>query len=638
MAEFGSFTELVLARSEERGEADAFVFLSEGARGTRARRLPYAELDRTAKGIASWLQERDLRGRQVLLLYPSGLAFIGAFLGCLYAGAVAVPAPLPSEQGRHFQRVSGIVRDARVGAVLTLAEYAPAVVSWLADEDFSEVACLATDADAVGDPGAWKDPRLGPGNLAFLQYTSGSTSAPKGVMVSHGNLLANEAAISRATGTTPDSVVGGWLPFYHDMGLIGHVLQPLWLGATSVLMSPASFLRKPARWLRMVGDYGITSGGGPNFAYDLCVRRITDAQMEGVDLSSWRTACNGAEPVRAETVRAFADRFAPYGFRPEAMFPCYGMAETTLLVTGTPRHRSAVVREADAAGLERGALEGPYPGAPRRALVSSGVARAEDFEVRVVDPESRVERPGGRVGEIWVRGASVAAGYWERPEVNTEVFGARIAGREELGSWLRTGDLGVLDGAELFVTGRLKEMILINGRNVYPYDVESAVRTLDPALGAGAAFGVEAGGRERLVVVQEIRAAAAAADPRSVAAAVQQLIGREFAVPAGAVLLVRPGTVRRTTSGKIQRTLMRKLFLQGGVASLYAVVDPALRDCAAEGASPGPGGARGAGDARDPGGAQGPGGTRDPGGAQGSGGTQGDQGPQGPGPALTAVG
>ncbi|MFI1887740.1 fatty acyl-AMP ligase [Streptomyces jumonjinensis] len=578
VAEFGSFAELVLTRSDERGDADAFVFLSEGARGAQAEHLPYAELDRAARDVASWLQERRLQGRQVLLLYPSGPEFVKAFIGCLYAGAVAVPAPLPSEQGQHFRRVSGIVRDARVGAVLTLAEHAPEVEAWLAAEDFGDVVCLPTDAGPVGDVAAWRDPQLGPEHLAFLQYTSGSTNAPKGVMVSHGNLLANEAAIARATHNTPDSVIGGWLPFYHDMGLIGHVLQPLWLGTRSVLMSPASFLRKPARWLQMISEYGVNGSGGPNFAYDLCVRRVTDAQLEGVDLSSWRTACNGAEPVRAETLKDFAERFGPYGFRPEALFPCYGMAETTLLVTGARKGRPALLREADAAGLERGALTGPYPGEPRRTLVSSGVADGEDFEVRVVDPDSRIEQPGGLVGEIWVRGASVASGYWERPEVNAEVFGARILGQEELGAWLRTGDLGVLEGAELFVTGRLKEMVLINGRNIYPYDVESAVRSLDPALGAGAVFGVDAEDQEHLVVIHEVRAAAAGSDLRTLTTSVQRLIGQEFSVPAGNVLLVRPGTVRRTTSGKIQRTLMRRLFLGGGVTALHSVLDPGVRD------------------------------------------------------------
>lgn len=579
VAEFRSFAELVLARAAERGDADAYLFLENGVRGVEPERLTYAGLDRSAKELAAWLQDRGLTGRQVLLLYPSGLEFLTAFVGCLYAGAVAVPAPLPTEQGQHFQRVSGIVRDARVGAVLTIGKHAPDVEAWLADEGFSDVLCLATDGPAAGDAAAWRDPGLRPEDLAFLQYTSGSTSEPKGVMVSHGNLLANEAAIQRATGSDQDTVLGGWLPFYHDMGLIGHVLQPLWLGTSAVLMSPTSFLRRPVRWLELLSEHRVTISAAPNFAYDLCLRRITDAHLEGIDLSSWKVACNGAEPVRAETLRAFAERFGPYGFRADTSFPCYGMAETTLLVSGKRHGRTALVREVDAAGLEAGRLEGPYLQAPTRTLASSGVVRSEDFEVRIVDPQTRAERPESEVGEIWVRGASVSSGYWDRPEVNAEVFGARIAGAEELGPWLRTGDMGAMERGELFVTGRLKEMVLINGRNIYPYDVENAVRGLDPtAFGAGAVFAVDTD-REHLVVVHEVRPSALAdQDLQRAAATVQALVSREFSVPAGNVLLVRPGTVRRTTSGKIQRTLMRRLFLDGAVTPLHAVLDPAVRE------------------------------------------------------------
>ncbi|MEU6227081.1 fatty acyl-AMP ligase [Streptomyces sp. NPDC047042] len=573
--EFGSFTELVLTRAVERGDKDAFLFLADGVRGVEPERLSYAGLDQAAKDVASWLREHHLTKRQVLLLYPSGLEFVKAFVACLYAGAVAIPAPLPSEQGKHFRRVSGIVRDAQVGAVLTLGAHVPDVEAWLAEEGFSDVVCLPTDKGPVGDAGAWRDPGVGRDDLAFLQYTSGSTSAPKGVMVSHGNLLANEAAIQRSTGNTPDYMIGGWLPFYHDMGLIGHVLQPLWLGTTSVLMSPMSFLRRPVRWLEMVSEFGVNASGGPNFAYELCVRRVTDAQLEGVDLSTWQVAPNGAEPVRAETVRAFTERFAPYGLRPGTLSPCYGMAETTLLVSGTRPDTRPLLREVDAGGLEEGRLTGPFPDATTRTLVSSGIVRAEDFEVRIVDPQSKEEVPQGRVGEIWVRGASVASGYWDRPEVNVEVFGARIADAPELGTWLRTGDLGAMEEGELFVTGRLKEMVLINGRNIYPYDVESAVRDLDPAFGNGAVFGVETD-QEHLVVVHEFRPRADT-DLKAMVSAVQQLVGREFAVPAGNVLLVRPGTISRTTSGKIQRTLMRKLFLQGSVTPLHSVLEPSVR-------------------------------------------------------------
>ncbi|MEV0777539.1 fatty acyl-AMP ligase [Streptomyces sp. NPDC050428] len=580
MTNFRTFTELVLARTEARNDADAFVFLPDDAHGSVPQHLTFAGLDQEARRIASWLQERKAANRQVLLLYPSGLDFIKAFTACLYAGAVAVPGTLPTEQGQHFARISGILRDAEACAVLTDSANAPAISAWLAAEGFTDVACLATDDLAQGDAAAWHAPSLTPESLAFLQYTSGSTSDPKGVVVSHRNLLANEAAIQRSTGSGPESVCGGWLPFYHDMGLIGHILHPLYLGGKGVLMAPFTFLKRPYRWLKMIGDYGLTTGGGPNFGYDLCVRRVTDAQLETLDLSSWTAACNGAEPVRAETVRAFTERFAPAGFRPESMFPCYGMAETTLLVTGIPQTAVARVLDVDADALERGELADPRADASTRSLVSSGIAR--DFEIRVVDPETYVEKPGGHVGEIWIKGESVASGYWKRPETNKEIFDAAISdgsGGHDDGGWLRTGDLGVLQGGELYVTGRLKELVILAGRNLYPQDVERAIQSTDKAFGTGvgAVFAVDTD-REHLVAIQEVRPGSVSTDLRTVASGVQSFISKEFSIPAGNVLLVRPGTVRKTTSGKIQRTLMRKLFLEGGITALYEVLEPAVRE------------------------------------------------------------
>ncbi|GGL05633.1 fatty acyl-AMP ligase [Streptomyces flaveus] len=578
-----TYTEWMLARVGERGEAEAFAFVR--AAGTD--RLTYAELDRKARDIASWLQHRGLAGRQVLLLHPSDLSFVTAFVGCLYAGAVAVPAPLPSDRERHFERLSRIAADARIGAVLTTAAHADTLRTRLVGRGPHQVPCIATDAGPVGDAAQWHEPALRPDDLAFLQYTSGSTSAPKGVMISHRNLMANEAAIQRALESTPESCFGSWLPLYHDMGLIGHVLQPLWLGARAALMDPGAFLRRPAGWLEMIGEHGVTIGGGPNFAYDMCVRRVKDADLARLDLSGWERACNGAEPVRADTIEAFTRRFAPAGFRPEAFFPCYGMAETTLLVAGTPRGGRPATRTVGTAALEAGELAAPEPGNPHRRLVSSGVVHAEDFEVRIVDPDTARSLAPGRVGEIWLRGPSVADGYWARPDATVETFGARLTDGDDDGNggdggapggWLRTGDLGALADGHLYVSGRLKEMILVNGRNIYPHDVESAVRSADPALGTGAAFAVQSarGGRERLVVVQEITGPDSGDEERGreLVERVQAVVTAEFGVPAGNIILVAPGTVRRTTSGKIQRTLMRRLFLSSGFETLYAVVEP----------------------------------------------------------------
>ncbi|MEV5609153.1 fatty acyl-AMP ligase [Streptomyces sp. NPDC052225] len=571
-----TYTHRLLARVHERGGAEAFAFVRESG----VERLGYAELDERARDIASWLVERGLSGRQVLLLYPSDLSFVTAFVGCLYAGAVAVPAPLPTDRTRHFERLARIAGDAQVGAVLTTAEAAPEIEAWLSG--IRSVPCVATDAGPVGDASQWRAPALRPDDLAFLQYTSGSTSTPKGVMVSHRNLMANEAAMQRSLGATGDAVFGSWLPLYHDMGLIGHVLQPLWLGARAALMEPGAFLRRPVGWLEMIGEHKVTIGGGPNFAYDMCVRRVKDADLARLDLSGWESACNGAEPVRADTLAAFARRFAPAGFRPQAFFPCYGMAETTLLVAGAPRGAAPVTRRVDAAALERGEVVPAAADGCARTLVSSGTVRAEDFEVRIVDPAASQAVPQGQVGEIWVRGASVAGGYWARAEATAQTFGARLAGEDgpSAGGWLRTGDLGAVVDGQLFVTGRLKEMMLVNGRNIYPHDVEAAARAVDRSLGTGAAFTVPAGpqGRERMVLVLEAAGLEAAPDTgeagRELVGRVQAAVAGEFGIAAGSVLLVAPGTVRRTTSGKIQRTLMRQQFLTGRTAVVHAVVEP----------------------------------------------------------------
>ncbi len=587
---FRTFTELVLERTAAHSAKDAFVYLPDGTGGSGPEHLTYARLDDEARRTAAWLQEHGASGRQVLLLYPTGTAFIKAFTGCLYAGSVAVPAPLPTEQGQHFSRVSGILRDSEARAVLTDSANAPAISEWLAAEGMTDVLCLATDSGDFADPAAYREPGIDPESLAFLQYTSGSTSDPKGVMVSHRNLLANEETIHRVVRSHSDSTIGGWLPFYHDMGLIGHILHPLYMGARGVLMSPVSFLKRPHRWLEMIGEYGVEIGGGPNFAYELCLRRVSDEQLAGLDLSRWESAVNGAEPIRAETVRAFTERFAAAGFRPETFFPCYGMAETTLLVSGAPRGTRPVLRDVDAAGLEGGEVAPVQAGEASRTLVSSGAC--DHFELRIVDPETRRERPAGSVGEIWLKGESVATGYWKNPGTNKEIFDAAIeggaprggpdGGGQDGGGWLRTGDLGAVDGGELFVTGRLKELIIFSGRNLYPQDVERVAQTGEKALnaGSGAVFSVESD-REHLVVVQEVRPSALTEDLPTVAGGIQRRVSREFNVPAGNVVLVRPGTVRKTTSGKIQRTLMRKLFLEGALTPLHEVLEPAVRELAA---------------------------------------------------------
>ncbi|MFF3325074.1 fatty acyl-AMP ligase [Streptomyces sp. NPDC002889] len=567
-----SLTDAVRAGVEHHPERSAFVYLHEDGRAMRPERLTYKELDRRARLVAARLREASKGddSRPVLLLYPPTLDFVTAFLGCFYAGRTAIPAPLPDEPGERLARVRGILRDASAGAVLTLPEHRQALAAWLAASGEQGVVCLAAGGDDATEPDAWFPPRVREEDVAFLQYSSGSTSEPKGVMVTHGNLAANQEAIQRTMGTPKGVVTGSWLPLYHDMGLIGMTLHPLWMGGTSVQMSPISFIKQPHRWLRMMHDYRVEGTASPNFGYELCTRRVTEEQSAGLDLSTLRVALNGAEPVRADTIRAFTARFAANRLRPQAMLPCYGLAENTLLVSGGDTAQPHVELTVDAHGLEQDELQPPQAGRATRTLVGCG--RPEGTEVLLVNPMTLDVLPAGQVGEIWLRGPSVAAGYWNRPQESAESFRASTA--DGSSGYFRTGDLGALLGGELYVTGRIKEMLIHHGRNLYPQDIEHAVQESGAAFrrGGGAVFTVSDAEAEgsHVVVVQEIRPRTYdEGDLPGLAASVRELVSREFQLPAVNVVLVRPGVIRKTTSGKTQRTLMRQLFLDGTLPVLH---------------------------------------------------------------------
>ncbi|MBO2458306.1 fatty acyl-AMP ligase [Actinomadura violacea] len=537
------------------------------------------ELDRTARAIAVHLAGRGVApGDRVLVPGSHGLDFAEAFLGVQYAGAVPVPAPPPGGRREHYGRVAGIARDASVRLVLVDGEGLADTAAWMAQEKVTALGPVTVDEARAGDPEAWRPPRLDPDSLAFLQYTSGSTGRPKGVMVSHGNLAHNLGMLASAMGLHEGSRLGGWLPMFHDMGLIALLLEPMYLGATSTLMAPMQFVKYPHTWLRMIGERGIHMSTAPNFAYDLCLRKVTDEHLAGLDLSGWTHALNGAEPIDARTLDAFSERFAPAGFRRTALSPCYGLAEATLYVSGTPVADPPVEAVVDAAALERHRFEpvaaDGVAGATVR-LVSSG--RVRDLETVIVEPETGTELPDGRVGELWIRGESVARGYWGDPPHGRGTFGAVTASGR--GGFLRTGDLAVrVDGCH-FITGRVKETIVLNGRNLYPYDVERASRAADPALAGlpSSAFGVAAG-TEELVVVQEVRGGERTPGAlRELTGAVRAAVAAEFGVRAN-VVLVRPGRIRRTTSGKIQRGLMRELFTGGSLDPLHEELSPRLAD------------------------------------------------------------
>jgi acyl-CoA synthetase (AMP-forming)/AMP-acid ligase II len=555
--EFPSLVSLLRRRAEEQGGAYGYTFLVNGEAAGEP--LTYAALDRRSREVAAALQQSLAPGDRALLLYPPGLEFLAGFFGCLYAGVVAVPTypPHPVRPSQSLPRLRAIAAEAGVGTVLctgTVAAQLPALFGEV--PALAGLPVLATDGDGLADAGSWREPVLGPGTLAFLQYTSGSTAAPKGVMVSHGNLLHNLASIRGRTGRDPDRRGVSWLPVHHDMGLIGGVLQPLFEGFPSYLMAPVSFVQKPVRWLQAVSSFRATTSGGPNFAYDLCVRQTTAEQRRGLDLSSWRIAFNGAEPIRQDTLDRFRRAFAPHGFRSDAFHPVYGLAEATLLVSG---------KQLNAA---------PSDGAV--TLVGCGRPSC-GTRVVIADPAHQTPLPPGEVGEVWVNGPSVAQGYWGRPEETDHTFRARLAGTGE-GPFLRTGDLGFLRDGELFITGRIKDVIIIRGRKHYPQDLEHTVEASHPAVrpSGSAALALATANGERLLIVAEIdhrprpRPPLGAGRPafEDLIGAIRQAVAEQHELQTHAVLLVPPGALPKTTSGKQQRHACRQRFLDGTFEAL----------------------------------------------------------------------
>ncbi len=555
-----------------------YTFLVDGE--TEKVHLTYGELDRQAQAIGVLLQNLGATGERALLLYPPGLEYIAGFFGCLYAGVVAVPAypPDPARLSRTLPRLQAMVVDARATLALTTAPIlAMAQLVFEQAPDLGALQWLVTDNLGSGVEGGWQETAMTGDSLAFLQYTSGSTRTPRGVMLSHSNLLHNSRLISHAFGITPESVGVLWLPPYHDMGLIGGILQPVYSGIHCVLMSPLSFLQRPFRWLQAISRYEATISGGPNFAYDLCVRKITPEQRATLDFGRWRVAFNGSEPVRRETMERFVATFEPCGFRPEVFYPCYGLAEATLIVSGGLKDTPPVFHTVQKPALERNQVV-EVAEEDESALTLVGCGRSlMDQEIVIVHPESRTETPPDQIGEIWLSGASVAQGYWDRAEETEQTFRARLADTGA-GPFLRTGDLGFLKDGELFVTGRLKDLLIIRGRNHYPQDIELTVERSHPAArpGCGAAFSVDVAGEERLVVVQEVYTDRQW-DADEVIGAIRQAVAEVHEVQVYTVVLIQPRSIPKTSSGKIQRHACKAGFLAGTLDVVQvSVIDEAV--------------------------------------------------------------
>ncbi|MGB8493200.1 MAG: fatty acyl-AMP ligase [Candidatus Acidiferrum sp.] len=588
IVEFSTLVEILRWRALQQPEQRTYIYLVDGeAEGDD---LTYAALDCQARSIGALLQSYRASGERALLLYPAGLEFIAAFFGCLYAGVIAVPLPPPNpaQPQRSLPRLRAIISDAQPSLVLTTS----AILSntkglFTQAPELQKLRWLATEKVTGSLAQEWRDPAVTSNTLALLQYTSGSTAEPKGVMISHGNLLHNSAYISRVFTLIPETVTVTWLPAFHDMGLTNGIIQPVYKGRPCYLMPPASFLMRPIRWLQAISRYKATISGGPNFAYELCSRRITPEQRETLDLSSWDVAYNGAEPVRADTMKRFVATFASCGFRPSAFHPCYGLAEATLLVSGGSLRDEMFCTIQVAAFEQNRVVEACAQHQNVRTLVGSGHA-LQDTKIVIAHPELLTACAPDEVGEIWVSGPSVTQGYWNRPEDTERACGAYLKDTGE-GPFLRTQDLGFMKDGELFVTGRLKDLIIISGRKLYPQDIELTVEQSHPALRPAccAAFSVDGVGEERLIVAAEIEpryqpavckspGGEARAHPNGrlpldvevVVRAIRRAVAEEHDVRVHRVVLLRAGRIPKTTSGKVQRHACQVSFLEGTLERL----------------------------------------------------------------------
>ncbi|MDJ0718180.1 MAG: fatty acyl-AMP ligase [Prochloraceae cyanobacterium] len=556
-----TIVDILLRRSENQPNKKAYTFLKDGE--TEEVSLTYEELDQRARGIASHLQA--WQGERALLLYPSGLEFITAFFGCLYSGVVAVPV-YPPRPNQKLSRLLSIANDAQAKIALTTTSILTDIEKrWEEEAELAQLKLLATNTNEA-NPQEFVPQSVTPQSLAFLQYTSGSTGTPKGVMVTHGNIIHNQQLIHQAFGHSEQSIGVGWLPLFHDLGLIGHVLQPIYVGFLSILMPPVAFLMKPIRWLNAISKYRATTSGGPNFAYDLCVKKVQPEQLANLDLSSWDLAFNGAEPVRAETLEQFSKKFAQCGFNYSAFYPCYGMAETTLFATGGDKNHLPVIQGFKARGLEQNwVVESEISSSESRVFVGCGHSYT-NTKVIIVNPESLTRCKKGQVGEIWVSGESIASGYWNRPEATRETFQAYLKDTSS-GPFLRTGDLGFLQDGELFVTGRIKDTIVIDGRNHYPQDIEQTVEQSHPSIrpNYSAAFSIDIASEERLVVVAEVERSYSRTrqplDLKKALASIRRAVSQHHDLQVHSVLLLKFGSILKTSSGKIKRHACRAAFL-----------------------------------------------------------------------------
>jgi acyl-CoA synthetase (AMP-forming)/AMP-acid ligase II len=572
-----TIVDVLLDKSVHQPDKIAYTFLADGE--TESNSFTYQELDLQARAIAVQLLTKVKQGDRALLVYPytAGLEFFAGFMGCLYAGVIAVP-DYPRQHIKSLTQYQDRIVDCQAAIILTSQEFADRVQGQLiAHPDIAlklkALPWLATDRVDLSSASGWQKPRITSDHLAYLQYTSGSTGKPKGVMINHGNVLHNLEVIYRSFRHHSQTRILMWLPMFHDMGLVGGIMQPLYTGLPAIFMSPIALAQKPFLWLQAMSKYKITTSGGPNFAYDLLCQKVTDEQRASLDLSHWSVAFSGAEPIRAQTLEKFSQLYEPCGFKKEAFYPCYGMAETTLFITGGDGDRYPTITHLDISALAQDKVIEVAQGTPNsKAVVSCGHTWLGD-EIIIVNPETKIQVEGDgasapstkRIGEIWTAGAGIGKGYYQREEQTGATFQATLADNPNK-TYLRTGDLGFIKDGELYITGRIKDMIILWGRNHYPQHIEETVEGCHPALRTnhGAAFSVEVGGEEQLVIAHEInRTDLRQLDAAEVIGAIRLAVGEQNLANVFAVSLLKTGSIPKTSSGKIQRRACQSMFLDG---------------------------------------------------------------------------
>ncbi|MGV9616926.1 fatty acyl-AMP ligase [Nocardia xishanensis] len=564
-----TLAEAISQRAADAADRIAYTFLPDGENESHS--WTFGEVEQLSRALAARISQDAAPGDRALIVAPDSADFVLAFLACQFAGVVAVPVypPFPVTSPRRAQTLRTIAEDCGATAVLCAAPEQTRGLLTGAVPELDRLRWIGIAADPQGAQDFEPVPVTG-ADVSFLQYTSGSTSAPKGVVVTHDALMHNQEVIRQSMGFHPGTRFVGWLPLFHDMGLMGTVVPVIYAGGRAVLLPPLTFVQRPVRWLRAVTRYRATITGGPNFAYELCCRRIPAADREGLDLSSLEVMFNGAEPIRAETLTKFAAEFAGHGFDSNAFYPCYGLAESTLMTTGPRRGTGAVTLTVSRDELAEGRVT---PGADQ-TLVGSGRVSLHR-ELLIVDPDTRIPAPDGQVGEIWIGGPDAALAYWGNDAATRDTFRAETVAPQS-GPYLRSGDLGALIDGELFVVGRRKDLVIIGGRNYYPQDIEHTVENADPRIrrGCTAAFAVDREGGEELIVVAEVKADA---DPdiAALTATLRAAVTVDHSITPARVVLVRAGTVPKTSSGKLQRRATRTAFEDG---TLDEITSPAATE------------------------------------------------------------